>query len=1008
MWRLDRLILQGFKSFGERTVLDFPDPVTGIIGPNGSGKSNLVEAIRFATGARAQELRGKELLTLLFQGGEGRPKAGFAEIRLELSRDGERLLIERRIEGERSILKVNGRPLGAKGLALALAGTGLGRGGYAVVGQGEIGALLTAKEEVLLGHLEEAAGLRPVAEAVRLTEARLLEALGLLEKKEEALREARAQAQALRAQAEKAQEARRLSARTLDLRRSLLLARKEEALEEMAKARGRLEALAEELTSLDRALKGLLEEKERLKAEEERLKKTLEETRLALKEAEGLKREVEGLERVLKTLDRPLPSPPPPPPPEPPLAPEEARARLKALKAEEERLKRLKEARLKAFSAYEAEKARYEERLRAYEKARQERVQAETRLQAIQEELEGLGQALKEGEEAETRLKETLGRLKGVEGEMGRLRALVQEGRDLQEGPRRVRGLPGVIGVVADLLRPEPGLEVALEAALGPRLHWVLVEDEERAKGAIAHLKRTGGRATFLPLNLLRPPPPPRPPEAPGLLGPAYRLAHLDLPQAEAVLRVLLGDTLVFQGLDQALAYLKEGGRERLVTLEGEVVERSGAITGGRSRAQGEVLGLRARLRALAGEKARLEGEAEDLRGRLQELKPLRDRFQALQAEALGLKALLARPLGPSPTPPRPPEGDPGEVEEALRGLEAEKARLEEALAQAEAHRRHQEALRAYQEALELKAEAERVRKEAERLRAALLAYAPREAEARSLEEALRGVGSQLKALLQEETRLLTQKNALLAERERLLVLLARKEAGLEELDRGLAELPPGTRLPGSPKALAQELARTEEALRTLGPVNALAEREAEEAMRSLEALEAEVEEARKALEALEAEAKGVERAYGEKLKEAFQTFQEAFRRYGEALLGAEAEARREGQGLKLFLRPKGKRVQDLSLLSLGEKTLGALAFLFALGEVQGGLPIAILDEVDAPLDEANLLRFTRFLRGAGRQFILVTHQRRTMEACDALYGVTGEGGVSRVYSIRKEVAHDA
>ena len=91
----------------------------------------------------------------------------------------------------------------------------------------------------------------------------------------------------------------------------------------------------------------------------------------------------------------------------------------------------------------------------------------------------------------------------------------------------------------------------------------------------------------------------------------------------------------------------------------------------------------------------------------------------------------------------------------------------------------------------------------------------------------------------------------------------------------------------------------------------------------------------------------------------------------------------------------------------MGEKTLGALAFLFALGELQGGLPLAVLDEVDAALDEANLLRFARFLN-SGRQFLLVTHQKRTMEACHALYGVTAEGGVSRVYSIRKEVLDDA
>lgn len=94
-----------------------------------------------------------------------------------------------------------------------------------------------------------------------------------------------------------------------------------------------------------------------------------------------------------------------------------------------------------------------------------------------------------------------------------------------------------------------------------------------------------GGRATFLPLTLLRPRPLPEPKPFPGLLGPARALARLRLPglPEEAVLGVLFGDTLVFQDLDRALAYLRAGGGERLVTLEGEVVERTGAITGGGS-----------------------------------------------------------------------------------------------------------------------------------------------------------------------------------------------------------------------------------------------------------------------------------------------------------------------------------------------------------------------------------------------------------------------------------------
>jgi chromosome segregation protein len=246
-----------------------------------------------------------------------------------------------------------------------------------------------------------------------------------------------------------------------------------------------------------------------------------------------------------------------------------------------------------------------------------------------------------------------------------------------------------------------------------------------------------------------------------------------------------------------------------------------------------------------------------------------------------------------------------------------------------------------------------------------------------------------------------------LAEREMAGLTLARREALLEELSRELSALPPGERHPGTPRALQARLAQVEKEREALGPVNALAERELTELTPLLEAKEKEVAEATEALFRLEAELKAVEGEYGKRLQEAFARFQEAFRNHALLLLGARAEARREGGGLRLLLVPKGKRTQDLRLLSLGEKTLGALAFLFALGELQGGLPLAVLDEVDAALDEANLLRFARFLN-SGRQFLLVTHQKRTMEACHALYGVTAEGGVSRVYSIRKEVLDDA
>ncbi|MFN3179951.1 MAG: AAA family ATPase, partial [Thermus sp.] len=644
-WRIDRLVLQGFKSFAERTALDFPDPITGIIGPNGSGKSNLVEALRFVTGARAHELRGQELGTFLFHGGEGRPPQAMAEVRLELSRGRERLTVERRIEGDRSLFRVNGRPLSAKALALHLAGTGLGRGGYAIVGQGEVAGLLEAPEEVLLAQLEEASGLKPVAEAARVAEKELEEAHRLLEERERELRELKAQAERLKGEAERARRAQALDLEALALKASLLEARMEEAQAEMARAEERLKALAREEETLEREREALEARRLALAHEEESLRQELEAVRLRLKEREGLERELKELTRLQRALDRPPPPDPGPPVPPPPRPLQELRTRLKHLKEEVERLLAAKRRQEEAFRRYLAETARYEERLKAYQEALAERSRLEEELAHRLEELRDLEAQMAERRRLEARLADLRAQAQGSLREAERLRRLVEAGSDLHEGPRRVRRLPGVLGVVADLVAPEPGLELAIEVALGPRLQWVLTQDEGAAKAAIALLKRGGGRATFLPLTLLSPPPPPSPPSVPGLLGPAFRLArlrHPGLPEEE-VLRALLGDTLVFARLDAALAYRRAGGRERAVTLEGEVLERMGALSGGRVKGGGETLLLRRRLEELEAEKDQLAREIKALEEALASLPPHR-LLEEARAQVGALQARLRSP----------------------------------------------------------------------------------------------------------------------------------------------------------------------------------------------------------------------------------------------------------------------------------------------------------------------------------------------------------------------------
>ena len=162
-------------------------------------------------------------------------------------------------------------------------------------------------------------------------------------------------------------------------------------------------------------------------------------------------------------------------------------------------------------------------------------------------------------------------------------------------------------------------------------------------------------------------------------------------------------------------------------------------------------------------------------------------------------------------------------------------------------------------------------------------------------------------------------------------------------------------------------------------------------------------------------ELEGVERGA---TRQAFDRVNAAFREYSAELLGGAGELEPEQDdagrltGLRLAVQPKGKRTRSMTLLSAGERTMAGLGFLFALNhaggeEGMGGLPLAVLDEVDAPLDEANIRRFTAFLTRfaeRGTQFLLVTHQKATMEVATALWGVTtDQTGASRVLSIKQE-----
>jgi chromosome segregation protein len=222
-----------------------------------------------------------------------------------------------------------------------------------------------------------------------------------------------------------------------------------------------------------------------------------------------------------------------------------------------------------------------------------------------------------------------------------------------------------------------------------------------------------------------------------------------------------------------------------------------------------------------------------------------------------------------------------------------------------------------------------------------------------------------------------------------------------------------GETLPLSERVARARWREVEAALEALGPVNQRAAIDHAAQSERLSELEDEGAQAAAALAELAGTLATIDAETTGRLNTALKGLQEGFAEHVRQLFGPTAlgsiDIEREGErpvGVRIRLQPPGKRTESLNLLSVGERTMGAMAFLFALmaGEI-GNLPIAVLDEVDAPLDEANIRRFCGFieaLSSRGTQFVLITHQKATFEVADTLWGVTSDDGVSRVFSMRR------
>jgi len=1132
---LKSLEIRGFKSFAERTVLEFAPGVSVIVGPNGSGKSNLVDAIAWVLGEQGPKtLRGGKMEDVIFAGTPKRPAAGRALVALTIDNSSGILPIEfTEVTVSRTLFRsgeseyaINGVPCRLLDVQELLSDTGVGRELHTIVGQGQLDEILNARPEDRRAYIEEAAGIlkhrRRKERAIRKLE-RVdadIERLGDL------IGELRRQIRPLERQAELAKRAGEIEAELSGVKLGIWTADYRAIVTEAdVDAEQRLSTEIEQLASESAALETRAEELEEGSA---RAARDAQEALGAEYRLSALRERFVGLARLADERARHLDD----------LAARAPESEAPAASAIAEALGVAEEAAAERENAESESRAAEEEWARAAgvreeaARAREEVVHlhgeraalraaveaAEDERRHIAGQQSSIAEASRARAEEMSAVKDEISGLDARETRLGGDLAGLEDAsrsRDtaLQAIEERVRGLereiekqqtrrgvlraelertgaahatdlverdafPGLLGRVADMVRPAAGYERALGAALEPYAGALLARSIEDAAAAVTRLKRTGGRAAFvvadrggtrrLPdgvpsaLGAARPPATGEiPPALVALLSSIALVETID--EALALARTHEGIVAVTRDGDRVAAALLVGGAaaeppadlageiakidERLATLEGELEDTSRETWSARALAEasgGEVAGLTAqmneldalitgaaeRLAELEREEHAAERERAVLAGRSSEVEERLagdgDKLAAVEAslgramavehtfDATALAAIERRAaetamrLGAFRERERAARQALANLEERARRVHEEREAWEQsrgaradAAARVRAVARGATSVEARMDSWLAESRAERERREAERAR---------------LEEELgatRRRRRQSEARLEELRDLAHRSDLARAERShRISTLVERLRA-----EHSLAPEEALARVPEPPAGEELEEARRratalERRLGLLGRVNPIAMEQYQGMVDRHAFLSEQSEDLKKSRRDLTSVVDEVDRKIIEIFSAAFtdvsREFAEVFVRLfpgGEGRLLLTEPDDLLASGVEVEARPGGKRVKRISLLSGGERALTAIALLSSIFRARPS-PFYLLDEVEAALDDVNLHRFLELAKEfkSASQILVVTHQKRTMEIADALYGISmGGDGVTRVISERLE-----
>lgn len=1177
---LKRLELQGFKSFADKTVLEFKPGITSVIGPNGSGKSNISDSIRWVLGEQSMKsLRGSKALDIIFAGTQNRKSLGFAEASLVFDNADGALPIEytevtvtRKIyrSGETGYF-INKVPCRLKDVLELFMDTGIGKDGYSIIGQGKIDEILSNKSEDRRHIFEEAAGIVKYRVRKQESEKKLEHTKLNLLRINDILSEIETNMEPLKIQSEKAKKYLNLKEELKNIEIGLFIYNIEKYKKSLSEIVNDKEIMVSNCNEEEGRLERIKNQKELLKSQIDEITIKIEDMASlgfeSQKEIEMLnsqinvanakitnnvenknryESEIEELKQKQKELEEEIQQK------------QEKRTGLKQNKEKFEKELQQKEEELKQLTSKLSQKEleienykqkveqntdkkyelqsnintnninfeNYEKREKAINNEIQNNIMDIDRIRLQKEDaskifyeidskrtkiVKNLEDISAKREDASRKIKNYENNINIMSSEMrvkeSKLKFLIETEKEKEGYIKSVKSLlkdcenikelgKGMHGVLANIIDVPSKYETAIEMCLGTSLQNIVTETEEDAKKLVEHLRKNNlGRASFLPISSVKGKKIDKiKGKEQGIIGIASDLVDFNKKYEQIILN-LLGRTLIVDNMNTAIKFAKQNNYSfRIITLDGDLINPSGAITGGSvtkktvnilgrgreiERLEKEIKNLKEKISSLEKEKNEYESSIEDILEAAtsleKELQEIDITYATEKQKVVAIDENINRLQNRLNKLKEELEIINTNKKELTRNTEEETQKLEDI------SKETQSLIKIINEFAELNKDNQKyiddLNFDITNLKISVTSFDESEASIQEIQdrinfdisntkksienkiiqiEQIKNDNKKQDELINETRQKIEQikeevensgskieelKNVRIEKNEKLqkqeddinskfhtiedlksqIVKLEVKQSKQEEEINEIInkmweeyELTPNTvenyKKPENVALTQKNVNSLRNDIRNLGSINI----DSIEEYKTLKQRYDFMCEQRVDLEDTMAKLRKIiqdmtsimKQQFKEKFEIINKNFSEVFKELfggGNASLTLDDENNILECGIEITVQPPGKKLQNMMLLSGGEKAFTAIALLFAILKINPA-PFCVLDEIEAALDDVNVYRYAEYLKKFSEktQFLVITHRKGTMEAADTVYGVTmEENGISKLLSMK-------